>query len=139
MDKNKDKPERTNWDEVYKVWRSRHKENLSPGQYRRLERYIKGTGLVPGIEWGEGGEYRNPMGDVSVWEDSLIDDMIDQKTLNTVESKKAAKTVQKDKPTPPAKNKMMRGGMVTKSKTGHMDFRKGGLILSSVDNRKKKK
>lgn len=38
----------------------------------------------------------------------------------------------------PKKN-MMRGGMATKSNKGHMDFRKGGLILSSVDNRKKKK
>ena len=32
-----------------------------------------------------------------------------------------------------------KGGLVTKSKTGHMDYRKGGLTLSSVDNRKKKK
>lgn len=32
-----------------------------------------------------------------------------------------------------------KGGFVTKSKTGHMDYRKGGLTLSSVDNRKKKK
>ena len=32
-----------------------------------------------------------------------------------------------------------KGGMATKSSTGHMDYRKGGLILSSVDNRKKKK
>lgn len=38
-----------------------------------------------------------------------------------------------------AKKNMMRGGMATKSNKGHMDFRKGGLILSSVDNRKKKK
>lgn len=37
------------------------------------------------------------------------------------------------------KKNMMRGGMATKSNKGHMDFRKGGLILSSVDNRKKKK
>ena len=32
-----------------------------------------------------------------------------------------------------------KGGLVTKSKTGHMDYRKAGLTLSSVDNRKKKK
>ena len=32
-----------------------------------------------------------------------------------------------------------KGGMATKSSTGHMDYRKGGLILSSVDKRKKKK
>jgi hypothetical protein len=38
-----------------------------------------------------------------------------------------------------AKKNMMRGGMATKSNKGHMDYRNGGLILSSVDNRKKKK
>jgi len=32
-----------------------------------------------------------------------------------------------------------KGGMVTKSRTGNMDYRQGGLVLSSVDNRKKKK
>ena len=38
-----------------------------------------------------------------------------------------------------AKKNMMRGGMATKSNKGHMDYRKGGLVLSSMDNRKKKK
>jgi hypothetical protein len=32
-----------------------------------------------------------------------------------------------------------KGGMATKSNKGHMDYRKGGLVLSSIDNRKKKK
>ena len=38
-----------------------------------------------------------------------------------------------------AKKNMMRGGMATKSNKGHTDYRKGGLVLSSMDNRKKKK
>ena len=37
------------------------------------------------------------------------------------------------------KKNMMRGGMATKSNKGHTDYRKGGLVLSSMDNRKKKK
>ena len=53
-------------------------------------------------------------------------------------NKNTDKVVPRKKPTPPAK-KLMQGGMATKSNKGHMDFRKGGLILSSVDNRKKKK
>lgn len=38
-----------------------------------------------------------------------------------------------------AERKRFRIGSPPKSRTGNMDFRKGGLILSSVDNRKKKK
>ena len=53
-------------------------------------------------------------------------------------NKNTDKVVPRKKPTPPAKN-LMRGGMATKSNKGHMDFRKGGLVLSSMDNRKKKK
>ena len=56
---------------------------------------------------------------------------------NSKEIKKAESSVTKDKPKPPTK--LNKGGMVTKSRTGNMDFRKGGLTLSSVDNRKKKK
>ena len=36
-------------------------------------------------------------------------------------------------------NNKNKGGMATKSNKGHMDYRKGGLVLSSMDNRKKKK
>ena len=56
---------------------------------------------------------------------------------NSKEIKKAESRMSKDKPKPPTK--LNKGGMVTKSRTGNMDFRKGGLLLSSVDNRKKKK
>jgi 16S rRNA G966 N2-methylase RsmD len=56
---------------------------------------------------------------------------------NSKEIKKAESRVSKDKPKPPTK--LNKGGMVTKSRTGNMDYRQGGLILSSVDNRKKKK
>ena len=56
---------------------------------------------------------------------------------NSKEIKKAESRVSKDKPKPPTK--LNKGGMVTKSRTGNMDYRQGGLLLSSVDNRKKKK
>ncbi len=56
---------------------------------------------------------------------------------NSKEIKKAESRVSKDKPKPPTK--LNKGGMVTKSRMGNMDYRQGGLILSSVDNRKKKK
>jgi hypothetical protein len=56
---------------------------------------------------------------------------------------KEAQDKPKPKPKPKPKNTdyraMNKGGMVTKSRTGNMDYRKGGLTLSSVDNRKKKK
>lgn len=38
-----------------------------------------------------------------------------------------------------ASNNKNKGGMATKSNKGHMDYRKGGLVLSSIDNRKNKK
>ena len=56
---------------------------------------------------------------------------------NSKEIKKAESRMPKDKPKPPTK--LNKGGMVTKSRMGNMDYRQGGLILSSVDNRKKKK
>jgi hypothetical protein len=56
---------------------------------------------------------------------------------NSNEIKKAESRMPRDKPKPPTK--LNKGGMVTKSRTGNMDYRKGGLLLSSVDNRKKKK
>lgn len=56
---------------------------------------------------------------------------------NSQEIKKAESRVSKNKPKPPTK--LNKGGMVTKSRTGNMDYRQGGLLLSSVDNRKKKK
>ena len=67
---------------------------------------------------------------------------------NSKEIKKAESRVSKDKPKPPTKStdffgrdnpKLNKGGMVTKSRMGNMDYRQGGLLLSSVDNRKKKK
>ena len=54
---------------------------------------------------------------------------LDEKTLR--ESLKEKRLAARDN-----KNK---GGMATKSNKGHMDYRKGGLVLSSIDNRKKKK
>jgi hypothetical protein len=44
------------------------------------------------------------------------------------------------KKTETPKQQLMRGGSVKKSRTGPHDFRmnKGGLLLTSVDNRKKK-
>ena len=50
---------------------------------------------------------------------------------------KAESSMSKGKPKPPTN--LNKGGMVMKSRTGNMDYRQGGLILSSVDNRKKKK
>ena len=35
------------------------------------------------------------------------------------------------------KTKMMDGGMGTKKKMGSNDYRSGGMVLSSVDNKKK--
>ena len=65
---------------------------------------------------------------------------------NSQEIKKAESRISKDKPKPPTKStyfldnpKLNKGGMVTKSRMGNMDYRQGGLLLSSVDNRKKKK
>jgi hypothetical protein len=38
---------------------------------------------------------------------------------------------------PTKKTKMMGGGMGTKKKMGSNDYRSGGMVLSSVDNKKK--
>ena len=65
--------------------------------------------------------------------EDMIGDMTRDEMLELLKSMLKAKEEATKKPT-----KMQKGGAATKKAIGPQDYRKGGMTISVVDNRKKK-